>query len=202
MRLPDGRVRKLRRNSDDAAVAHALTFSCFRRQPFFGRERACLWLVDAIDRARKRYALDVWAYVFMPNHVHMILWPQADAFRVQAVLAAIKLPVSRRAVAWVTREAPAFLPNMLDAQPNGARVRRFWQRGGGYDRDLHDPGTIHATIDYIHANPVRAGLVERPEHWRWSSAAYFAGAGRPPLAPNVHSIPSPPKHWRFQGCGG
>ena len=62
----------------------------------------------------------------------------------------------------------------------------------------HDPGAIHATIDYIHANPMRAGLVERPEHWRASSAAYFAGAGRPPLAPDVDSIPSPPKRWGFR----
>ncbi|NOT00076.1 MAG: hypothetical protein HOP29_05570 [Phycisphaerales bacterium] len=228
MRLPDGRVRKLRRSSDDATAAHALTFSCFRRLPFLSRERPCLWLIDALDRARKRYALDVWAYVFMPNHVHLILWPRDEwhvradgkhahaeyresmppnresmppTFRVQAVLAAIKLPVSRRAVAWVTREAPAFLPKMLDVQPNGTKTHRFWQRGGGYDRDLHDPGTIHTTIDYIHANPVRAGLVERPEDWRWSSAAYFAGTSAPPLAPDVDSIPSPPNHWRFQGCG-
>ena len=201
MRLHDGRLRKLRRNSDDATVAHALTFSCYRGQPFLSRERPCLWLVDALDRARKRYALDVWAYVFMPNHVHLILWPPTDAFRVHALLAAIKLPVSRRAVAWVTREAPGFLPNMLDAQPNGTRAYRFWQRGGGFDRDLHDPGTIHATIDYIHAIPVRTGLVERPELRRWSSPAFFAGAGRPPLAPDVDSIPSPPRHWRFQGCG-
>jgi len=77
----------------------------------------------------------------------------------------------------------------------------------------HDPGTIHATIDYIHANPVRTGLVERPEHrrrqhpvvstpWRRSSAANSAGTGRPPLAADVDSIPSPPKHCRLQGCAG
>jgi len=200
MRLPDGRFRKLRRSSDDATAAHALTFSCFRRRAFLSRERPCLWLVDALDRARKRYSLDLWAYVFMPDHVHLILWPRVDAFCTAAVLAAIKLPISRRALAWVKREAPHFLPRMLDAQPNGTQAYRFWQRGGGYDRDLHDPGTIHATIDYIHANPVRAGLVERPEQWRWSSAAYFAGTEWPPLTPDADSIPSPPKHWRLQGC--
>ncbi len=108
---------------------------------------------------------------------------------------------SRRAVAWVRREAPAFGPNMVDAQPNGTRAYRFWQRGGGYDRDLRDPGVIHATIDYIHGNPVRAGLVEQPEDWPWSSAAYFAGAGPAPLTPDVDSIPAPPGHWRFHGCG-
>jgi putative transposase len=202
MRLPDGRVRKLRRSSDDTTVAHALTFSCFRRQPFLAREQTCLWLVDALERARTQHTFDLWAYVFMPNHVHLVLWPRTDTFCLQSVLAAIKLPVARRAVAWVTREAPAFLPHMLDAQPNGDTAYRFWQRGGGYDRDLREPGTIHATIDYLHANPVRAGLVERPELWRWSSAAHFAGTSRPPLVPDVDSIPAPPPHWRFWSCSG
>jgi hypothetical protein len=44
---------------------------------------------------------------------------------------------------------------MRDRQPNGRQSHRFWQRGGGYDRDLHGAGAIHETIDYIHANPVR-----------------------------------------------
>ncbi len=198
MRLPDGRIRKLRRSSDDLRAAHALTFSCFHRKPFLARERACQWLADAIERTRQRYALDLWTYVFMPNHVHLILWPRTSAFRIQSILSAIKLPVTRRAVGWLKREAPAFLPMMLDSQPNGDSAYRFWQRGGGYDRDLHEPRTIHATIDYIHANPVRAGLVELPELWRWSSAAYFAGTGESPLIPDVQSIPFPPGHWRIK----
>ncbi len=197
MQLPDGRIRKLRRSSDDANVAHALTFGCFRGQPFLGRERACGWLIDALERTRQRFDIDLWAYVFMPNHVHLVLFPRGDAFKLRSVLAAIKLPVSRRAVAFVARAAPTFLTRMCDAQPSGRSTYRFWQRGGGYDRDLHDAGTIHATIDYIHANPVRARLVERPELWRWSSAAHFAGTGTPPLVPDVDSIPSPPQHWRL-----
>ena len=39
-------------------------------------------------------------------------------------------------------------------------------------------------IDYIHLNPVRRGLVERAELWKWSSAAWLLGTGRPPLIPD------------------
>ena len=198
MQLPDGRIRKLRRSADDATAAHALTFSCFHRRPFLSRERTCLWLVEALEQARRNHSFDLWAYVFMPEHVHLILWPTDPSFRLGTVLAAIKVPVSRRALSFVTKHAPEFLDTMRDAQPNGRLSHRFWQRGGGYDRDLHDPGTIHATIDYVHANPVRARLVERPELWRWSSAAYFAGEGAAPLEPDVDSIPAPPAHWRFR----
>lgn len=52
---------------------------------------------------------------------------------------------------------------------------RFWQAGGGYDRNVGDESTLRTMIDYIHQNPVRRGLVDRPEDWIWSSARWYAG---------------------------
>jgi hypothetical protein len=58
----------------------------------------------------------------------------------------------------------------------GRRVRhRFWQPGGGYDRNFHSSGALRAGIDYFHANPVRRGLVAKAEDWEWSSARWYAG---------------------------
>jgi putative transposase len=37
-------------------------------------------------------------------------------------------------------------------------------------------------IDYLHRNPVRRGLVERPEEWWWSSAAWYLSSGEVPIA--------------------
>ena len=50
------------------------------------------------------------------------------------------------------------------------KVFRFWQVGGGYDRNLQSAKVIHASIQYIEANPVRTKLAENPEDWKWSSA--------------------------------
>ena len=58
---------------------------------------------------------------------------------------------------------------------------RFWQPGGGYDSNLSKSKTIRETIDYIHANPVRRGLVERPADWKWSSAAVYEGLSPVPI---------------------
>jgi putative transposase len=41
--------------------AHALTFSCFRRQAFLGKDGSRQWLIEAIDRARDKQHLHVWA---------------------------------------------------------------------------------------------------------------------------------------------
>jgi prepilin-type processing-associated H-X9-DG protein len=52
---------------------------------------------------------------------------------------------------------------------------RFWQPGGGYDRNITSSAVLRAVIDYLHANPVRRGLVARAEDWEWSSARWYAG---------------------------
>jgi hypothetical protein len=62
--------------------------------------------------------------------------------------------------------------------------RRFWQSGGGYDRNITSPRTLLAAIDYIHLNPVRKGLVEQAADWQWSSARHYQGGISPaPIDP-------------------
>jgi len=46
---------------------------------------------------------------------------------------------------------------------------RFWQDGGGYDRNITHRDTLIKMIDYIHNNPVRKGLADAPDKWKWSS---------------------------------
>ena len=64
---------------------------------------------------------------------------------------------------------------------------RFWQRGGGYDRNMTDRKAIHSSIQYIEANPVRSGLVEKPEDWKWSSA--YTRVNDVGLIPDKFNIP-------------
>jgi hypothetical protein len=53
-------------------------------------------------------------------------------------------------------------------------MREYW------DRTIHDEKHFRATVDYIHANPVKAGLVHSAEEWPWSSASEYAAAGLSP----------------------
>ena len=64
---------------------------------------------------------------------------------------------------------------------------RFWQRGGGYDRNMTDGKAIHSSIQYIEANPVRSGLDEKPEDWKWSSA--YTLVNEVGLMPDKFNIP-------------
>jgi len=51
---------------------------------------------------------------------------------------------------------------------------RYWQAGGGFDRNLRGGGDLEEKIKYIHHNPVKRGLVERETDWAWSSARWYA----------------------------
>ncbi len=63
----------------------------------------------------------------------------------------------------------------LSVEYPSRRVFRFWQPGVGFDRNIFWEKTVPAVIDYIRANPVRRGLVERPTEWPWSSARFWDG---------------------------
>ena len=80
-----------------------------------------------------------------------------------------KRRVTDTATSWLKKNNPDRLQKMLDLQPSGEKSFRFWQRGGGYDRNIFSADEAHEKIQYIHANPVRAGLVESPDKWKWSS---------------------------------
>jgi putative transposase len=138
---------KLCKRYNNPGHAHELTFSCFRSQPFLLGDHARQWLVDAIQLARTKHSLHIWAYVVMTEHAHLLVWPARAEYSVSSLLATIKTSVTRRALHQVRKTALYFLAGMKDEQPNGKIHYRFWQRGGGYDRNAFEPQTIWNQID-------------------------------------------------------
>ncbi|MBN1506291.1 MAG: transposase [Sedimentisphaerales bacterium] len=167
--------------------AHELTFSCYHNRLFLSKERTCTFLVDAIAASRKKHDFDLWAYVFMPDHVHVVICPRQPEYSISAILRSIKQPVSRRAIDYLRRKNPdglKFLATGEDDEPY-----RFWQKGGGYDRNITALETLVQSIRYIHNNPVRKGLVETADQWCYSSAADWLNTGHGPISIDVDSFP-------------
>jgi putative transposase len=161
--------------------AHELTFSCFQRLILFSEDQTCRWFVDAMECARRELQLSLWAYVIMPEHVHVIVCPKAAEYEVRLIRTALKTPVHRKALPYFRRNNSDLWAKLRDEQPNGAVHYRFWQRGGGYDRNITEPATLIGMIEYIHQNPVRRGLVRISTDWVWSSARYYRGDRAVPI---------------------
>ncbi len=101
--------------------------------------------------------------------------------------AAIQEPVSKRAVRFLTENAPEWLPHI--ARQRGERTEHgFWQSGSGYDRNMIQGQTLLAMIDDIHMNPVRRGLVAHAVDWKWSSAGWYVAGRTGPL--RIDPIPA------------
>ncbi|MCC6659782.1 MAG: hypothetical protein IT437_02730 [Phycisphaerales bacterium] len=114
------------------------------------------------------------AYVIMPDHFHALLFPRRHPYAMAGILKTIKQPVARRAVEFLRSRAPGHLPRLRVQRPDGRIEHRFWQQGGGYDRNLWKPEALRNSVRYIHQNPVEAGLCENAEDWLWSSARWYS----------------------------
>lgn len=189
---PGAIKHKTRNRYEGRNHARELNFACFQNRAFLRSERACLWFCASLAMALSKHPARLWAFCLMPNHVHLLLYPPHLEWRAGPFLKTLKQSVTRKAVLWTRANAPHRLGIMRDEQPNGKAFYRFWQRGGGFDRNLWNDKAVWDMIDYIHMNPVEAGLAATPELWRWSSAAYFTGTGAPPVPIDPQGLPPMP----------
>jgi putative transposase len=163
-----------RTSFNDPGHAHYLTFSCYHHQQLLTDDRIREWLAQSIAQAREQHEFRLWAWVIMPEHVHMLLHPKSEQYSISKILSSIKGPFARRVLAhW--RECDPYRLNQLRVKEGNEVSYRFWQAGGGFDRNLHQWDRIRKAIEYIEFNPVRRGLVLEASDWRWSSAWERAG---------------------------
>ena len=130
---------------------HYITFSCYRRQPFLGSAEARDLFELALEQARVQYRCFVTGYVVMPEHVHLLI-SEPEAGELASAIQAIKQSVSRKLI--------------------GER-EHFWQKRY-YDFNVWNYEKKIEKLKYIHRNPVKRGLVARPEDWKWSSFLHYA----------------------------
>ncbi len=136
-----------------AGDLHFVTFSCYRLEPHLASPSARSLFEDALERMRMRYRFRVIGYVAMPEHVHLLVSEPAVGSLATAILA-LKLSVSK-----LSNQKP------------------FWQ-ARYYDFNVFSLHKHVEKLRYIHRNPVRRGLVARPEDWRWSSFRHYATGER------------------------
>ena len=96
------------------------------------------------------------------------------------ILRDIKEQSARRVIRHL-RDSTLWLLKLMRSRQGKRIVHRFWQAGGGYDRNLYSGKLIERAINYIEWNPVRRGYVATPCDWRWSSAQARSGESLVPL---------------------
>ena len=185
----DPPLRKRLRRHEHSHHLRFLTFSTYRRLPLFLNPRIRDLFAQHLAAARDQFKFHLYAWVVMPEHVHLLLWPCLPEHPVSAVLRTFKGDFADEVIArWQSLGA-----RVLDRLVTPQGKPRFWQRGGGYDRNIFSRAVLAETIEYIHGNPVKRGLVAKPEDWAWSSARWYAGLRDAEAPAEIAMDPLPPK---------
>ncbi len=136
---------------------HFITTVTEVRGEVFTGEKTCREILELFEWYRNKFAVDCFGYVLMPDHLHALLYQEKAEILIPPLMQSFKKLTSRRC-------RPARYPGFT-----------LWHNR--YD-DVPVPGldAVKTKLDYIHANPIRRGLVERAEDYPWSSARdYFNG---------------------------
>jgi len=137
--------------------AHHITQRGNRRQETFFCDDDYATYMEMVGKSCAKTNTEIWAYCLMPNHVHLILVPD-DEDGLRASLG----------------EAHRQYTRHINFQKGWRGY--LWQ--GRFHSFVMDEDYLLACARYVELNPVRAGLVTRPQEWRWSSArAHLAGKG-------------------------
>lgn len=154
---------------------HFVTLSCYRRLPLLASGRARSLFARVLDRVRHDYEFKLVGYVVMPEHVHLLISEPARGTP-STVLKMLKQRVSH-ALRSETRAPRSHTEHGAPAKAVSAEVLpQFWQRRF-FDFNVWSRKKKVEKLHYMHMNPVKRGLVERPEQWAWSSYSSYQGKG-------------------------
>jgi putative transposase len=112
-------------------------------------------LALACGRARAAHPFLLTAWVFLPDHWHIICAP-THPLTISLVMKSLKTS----STIFINRRR--------------AEAGKLWQ-ARFFDRALRTVREYNEKVQYIHFNPVKAGLVQRPQDWRWSSVNEYSG---------------------------
>ena len=163
-----GPTRKLKRYEHRNDVRY-ITCSCYKRLALFQNDSIKDRFVQHLRMTQEDYGFRLYAWVLMPEHFHLLLRPADPNDTMTPIVRRLKAGFAKRVIdRWRELNAP-ILPRITDASD----AVRFWQRGGGYDRNLYSESELMEKIAYVHRNPVKRGLVAAPSEWAWSSARAY-----------------------------
>lgn len=134
----------------DHGFPSLLTTNVDGRRPAFRDASAARHLVEVIKQIAAEERFQLLAYVVMPDHFHLIAWPQGNTTTCR-VMKMIKGRFAR------------------EHQVSRAKSGSFWQ-SRYHEEALQSEEALWSAVEYVHYNPVVAGLVEDPRDYPWSSA--------------------------------
>src|SRR4030042_4128689 len=148
-----------------------LTCTIIEWLPFFTRKPYFEIIIDSLKYCREQKGLKFFAYVILDNHLHLV----ANGERLAATIKEFKSYTAQAIIKLATAEGKDWLLNQFKyfkAKNKKESRYQVWQEGF-HPQLVISEEMLRQKVEYIHDNPVKAGLVERAEDWLYSSAKNY-----------------------------
>lgn len=152
---------------------HFLTATANHWLPLFAKPEAVAVVLDCWRYLQREAGLRIFGYVILENHLHCIAQSDDLARDIQR----FKSYTAREIVALLERKMDARLLKLLALLKRPHKTESTYQiwEEGNHPQLVESAAVMRQKLEYIHQNPVKRGYVDRPEHWRYSSARDYAG---------------------------
>jgi putative transposase len=164
------------RRYDEPGHAHFWTISCYRRLQFFHDDGMKRVAVTALARMRQRFGICLLAYVIMPEHLHVLLYPHLRGddgpVPISKLLRSFKQHIGfhgKERLREVWRRHGRLWSDPLNRWAHGEFDKQEIMNTRGYDRNIFTEDELREKVDYIHKNPITRGLAAGAADWPWSS---------------------------------
>ena len=204
---------------DNNSYVHFVTTGTYENLSYFRDTECCRVFLEELEFYRDKYNFTLLGYVIMPDHIHLLLWwdkTEKSDLSISKLMQGIKGTTARRIINLTTsarlkhplQPGPATVPKNSKSHKRNSKYR-FW-RPGFYDFNIYTEEKLAEKLNYIHHNPVKAGLVSAPGDYRWSSYKLYFGTSTlgesissPYIAlgadaPRYPGGADAPRHARFQ----
>ncbi|MEJ7609910.1 MAG: transposase [Ferruginibacter sp.] len=162
----------------DDAIAHFITFATVDWVDVFTRNVYRDIIVDSLRYCILNKGMRLHAWIIMSNHVHFIQ-SAASGFTIMESLRDMKKFTSRQIIKSISENSMEsrkewMLYRFARAGKYNSNNKdfQFWQQDN-HPIELFTPGMLKQKMDYLHENPVRAGLVRSPEEYVYSSGTDY-----------------------------
>jgi putative transposase len=142
--------------------------------PVFTTDTYFSIVVSSFKYCQIHKGLNIVAYVIMPEHIHLVT-SNPEEGSLSDIMRDFKRFTSKEITRELEKQNKVSLLNTLQksaAKAKGNTEYKVWQ-GGFHPESIYSETFLKQKVEYIHYNPVRRGLVSRPEEWRYSSARNY-----------------------------
>lgn len=147
-----------------------MTFGCSGKRKLLNTVRSRQIVISVLGSLADADKVKVSGFVIMPDHVHALVWYLDDSGH-SRVMQTWKRLSSHYLIKYYKEVTPHIIPHLKTTR-NGREITTVWKRRF-YDLNLHSIEQASEKLEYIHENPARKGLVDKPEQYLWSSAPWY-----------------------------